>query len=109
MSAPSSRKRYTAEFKEDAANLVIKQGYSCAEAGRRLGINPNNINRWVRQCRDRQEHAAQGMQSPQELREEIRRLRKENKRLQMERDILKKATAFFAKESDPDTNSSGSK
>ena len=109
MSSPNSRKRYTAEFKEDAANLVIKQGYSCAEAGRRLGVNSNNINRWGRQLRDRQEYAAQGMQSPQELQEEIRRLRKENKRLQMERDILKKATAFFAKESESDANSSGNK
>lgn len=109
MSSLSTRKRYTAEFKEDAVNLVIKQGYSCAEAGRRLGVSPNNITRWVRRCRDHQEHAAQGIPSPQELQDEIRQLRKENKRLQMEREILKKAAAFFAKESDSDTNSSGSK
>ena len=43
MSYSNSRKRYTDEFKEDAVNLVIEHGYSCAEAGRRLGINPNNI------------------------------------------------------------------
>ena len=109
MSHSNSRKHYTDEFKEDAVNLVIEHGYSCAEAGRRLGINPNNINRWVRLRRDRQEHISKGMTPPEELQAEIRRLRKENKRLQMERDILKKATAFFAKESDPDTDSSGSK
>jgi transposase len=109
MSSSNARKRYTGEFKEDAVNLVIKQGYSCAEAGRRLGISANNITRWVRRCRDQQEHAAQGMPSAQELQDEIRWLRKENKRLQMEREILKKAAAFFAKESSSDTDSSGSK
>ena len=100
MSSRKSRQRYTPEFKDDAANLVIKQGYSCAEAGRRLGINPNNIVRWVSQQRDQQEAAESGTASPKELQAEINRLRKENKRLQMEREILKKAAAFFAKESD---------
>ena len=50
--------------------------------------------------RDQQEHAARGELSPKQLQAEILRLRKENKRLQMEREILKKAAAFFAKESD---------
>ena len=54
----------------------------------------------VREHRDQQEHIARGEQSPKELQAEILRLRKENKRLQMEREILKKAAAFFAKESD---------
>ena len=69
---------------------MIKHGYSGAEAGRRLGINSNNIVRWVRQYRDRQEAAKAGTASPKELQAEIQRLRKENKRLQMEREILKK-------------------
>jgi len=94
------RQKFTAEFKEDAVNLVIEHGYSCAETGRRLGVNPNNITRWVRQFRDQQEADAQGSLSPKELQAEIRRLRKENRQLQMEREILKKAAAFFAKESD---------
>jgi transposase len=81
-------------------SLVIDHGYSCAEAGRRLGINPNNVNRWARERRDELEQTAKGELSPKEMQAEIRRLRKENKRLQMEREILKKAAAFFAKESD---------
>jgi transposase len=100
MSSEKSRQRYTPEFKDDAVDLVIKQGYSCAEASRRLGINPNNIVRWVRLHRDQQESAESGSASPKELQAEIQQLRKENKRLQMEREILKKAAAFFAKESD---------
>jgi transposase len=100
MSPNRVRQRYTVEFKEDAVRLVTEAGYSCAEAGRRLGINANNIVRWVRQHRDQQEAAEQGLPSPKELQAEVQRLRKENKRLQMEREILKKAAAFFAKESD---------
>jgi transposase len=100
MNSPKARQRYTREFKDDAVDLVIKHGYSCAEAGRRLGINSNNIVRWVRQYRDQQDAAEAGTASPKELQAEIKRLRKENKRLQMEREILKKAAAFFAKESD---------
>jgi transposase len=100
MNLPKRRKRYTKEFKNDAIDLVAKHGYSCAEAGRRLGINPNNIVRWVRQYRDQEDAAEAGTATPKELQVEINRLRKENKRLQMEREILKKAAAFFANESD---------
>ena len=100
MSPSKTRQRYTDEFKADAVSLVIEHGYSCAEAARRLGINANNVNRWVRQHRDQQEYASRGERSPKELQAEIMRLRKENKRLQMEREILKKAAAFFANESD---------
>ena len=71
MSSQKSRQRYTPEFKDDAVDLVIKQGYSCAEAARRLGINPNNIIRWVRQYRDQQEAAESGTASPKELQAEI--------------------------------------
>ena len=100
MNTRSPRQSYTTEFKADAVRLVTENGYSCAEAGRRLGINPNNIVRWVRQYRDEQEHISRGDRPPKELQSEIQRLRKENKRLRMEREILKKAAAFFAKESD---------
>ena len=100
MSSNRVRQRYTVEFKDDAVRLVTEQGYSCAEAGRRLGINANNIVRWVRQHRDQQEYDERDDLSPKQLQAEIQRLRKENKRLQMEREILKKAAAFFAKESD---------
>ena len=55
MNAPRTRRKFTQEFKDDAVSLVIDQGYSCAEVARRLGVNDNNINRWVRQYRQRNE------------------------------------------------------
>ncbi len=99
MNAPRSRRKFTQEFKDDAVSLVIDQGYSCAEVARRLGVPGNNVNRWVREHRQRNEiESADGL-SRDEMEAELKRLRKENKRLEMERDILKKAAAFFANES----------
>ena len=99
MNAPRTRRKFTQEFKDDAVSLVIDQGYSCAEVARRLGVNDNNINRWVRQYRQRNEIESANGLTPEEMKAELKRLRKENKRLEMERDILKKAAAFFANES----------
>ena len=99
MNEKRKRPKYTKEFKEDAIKLVTEQGYSSLEVGRRLGINSSNISRWVRQYRQDQEDIADGGVTRKELEEKIRRLEKENKRLEMEREILKKAAAFFAKES----------
>ncbi len=99
MNTPRSRRKFTQEFKDDAVSLVIDQGYSCAEVARRLGVSDNNVNRWVREYRQRNEvQSADGL-SRDEMEAELKRLRKENKRLEMERDILKKAAAFFANES----------
>ena len=78
---------------------VLNVRYNCTEVGRRLGINHSNVSRWVREYRNGQEDKAQGGLSPSEIEAENRRLRKENKRLLMEREILKMAAAFFAKES----------
>ena len=99
MSTRKSRRRFTQEFKDDAVNLVIEQGYSCAEVARRLGINENNVNRWVRLYRDKNQAPSPDGLSREQLESELKRLRKENKRLEMEREILKKAAAFFANES----------
>ncbi len=99
MGTERNRQTYTKEFKVDAVKLVTEQGYSCTEVGRRLGINHSNVTRWVLEHRNAQEEPTQGGVSRRELEAENRRLRKENKRLQMEREILKKAAAFFAKES----------
>ena len=99
MNEKRNRVKYTKEFKQDAVNLVIEQGYSANEAGRRLGVNQSNISRWVREHRRDQKDLAEGGVPRKELEAEIRRLKKENQRLQMEREILKKATAIFAKES----------
>jgi transposase len=94
------RKYVTDEFKNDAIKLVTEQGYSCNQVAQRLGINHSNVSRWVRQYRRQSEQALKGSGSIEELTSENRRLKKENKRLWMEREILKKAAAFFANESD---------
>ena len=99
MNQKRDRQNYTKEFKNDAVKLVIEQGYNCSEVGRRLGVNQTNVSRWVREYRRENDSPADGAASRSELEAENKRLRKENQRLQMEREILKKAAAFFAKES----------
>jgi transposase len=98
MNKKPKRRKFTDGFKNDAVKLVTEQDYSCKEVGRRLGLHHTNVSRWVRQHRDKLEKPAQP-DSSRELGGELKRLRKENKRLLMERDILKKAAAFFANES----------
>ena len=93
-----TRRTYTPEFKTEAVNLVTEQGYSLAEAARSLGLNDNFIRSWKQalEAQGGQAFPGQGKLSPFE--EENRRLRADNKRLLAERDILKKAVAFFARE-----------
>lgn len=88
-------RKYTIEFKLEAVKLVTDHGYSQAEAARRLGISEKNVNRWVLAGKETKPLKAENLTSDQE---EIRRLRKENDRLRMEKEILKKAAAFFANE-----------
>ena len=92
----SKRKRrsYTDEFKAEAVKLVTDQGYSLSEAARNLGIHVNLLRTWKQKA----EAAVQDETLTEEERLELARLRKEVQRLRMERDILKKATAFFANE-----------
>src|SRR5215468_2425068 len=92
------RRTYTPEFKAEAVKLVTQQGYSVAEAARRLGLNENLIRNWKQALETNGEHAFPGHGNLSPLEEEDRRLREENKRLLAERDILKKAAAFFARE-----------
>jgi len=99
MTTKSNREKFTKEFKADAINLVTEQGYSCSEVGRRLGVHPSNVSRWFREYKSEQDDTLEGGVSRRALETEIIKLRKENKRLEMEREILKKAAAFFAKES----------
>jgi transposase len=99
MNQKRTRQDYTKEFKNGAVKLVIEQGYSTNEVGRRLGINQTNVSRWVREYRQENEPSVNGDATRSELENEVKRLHKENQRLRMEREILKKATAFFANES----------
>lgn len=92
-----TRKKYTREFKEEAVKLITEQGYQITEAARNLGVNENMLGRWKREIEGGGE-GSQGFQGGTALQAELNRLRKENKRLKMEREILKKAAAFFAKE-----------
>lgn len=85
---------YSQEFKQEAVALVVEQGYSVAEAGRSLGVNANLIYKW----REVIEAQANGSALSTTEREELKQLRADNKRLRQEREILKKASAFFARE-----------
>jgi len=91
------RKRYTREFKEEAVKLITEQGYRISEAARNLGVSENMLGRWKREIEGGGKDAS-GLQGGTAMQAELNRLRKENKRLKMEREILKKAAAFFAKE-----------
>jgi transposase len=92
------RRNYTREFKVEAVKLVTEKGYSVAEAARSLGIRDNLLRNWKLALEQQGDQAFPGQGHLPAIEEELRQLRAENKRLQMERDILKKATAFFAKE-----------
>lgn len=93
------RKRFSRQFKVDAVRLVTEQGYRVTEAARNLGIHPNMLSRWKRQLEAESEDAFPGKGQMTPEKEELHRLRKRVKQLEMEREILKKAAAFFAKES----------
>ena len=87
-------KQYSKEFKEEAVALVREQGYSVPEAAKSLGIASNMLYRWKEQI----ESQLEGKSLSKDEREELNQLRKENKNLRMEKEILKKASAFFARE-----------
>lgn len=92
------RKKYSKEFKLDAIALVVEQDYSQAEASRNLGINPNMLGRWIKEAENDDGLAFRGNGKLTPEQEEIRKLKAQVKRLEMEREVLKKATVFFAKE-----------
>lgn len=85
-------RKYDDEFRREAVRLVVEGGVSVSRAARDLGLSETSLNKWVL--------AARGAAAPaltESEAEELKRLRKENVQLRMERDILKKATAFFAR------------
>ena len=91
------RKQYTSEFRKEAVGLVLDQGLTAAQASRDLGVNESVLRRWTHQA-----HEARGEQgeppASESERAELKRLRSEVSILRREREILKKAAAFFAKE-----------
>lgn len=94
------RKDYTQEFKDSAVKLITEQGYKLSEAARNLGINVSVLGRWKRESEAGNDSiASRSTQRKDNVQAELVRLRKENQRLRMEREILKKAAAFFASES----------
>lgn len=90
-----ARRKFNREFKLSAVKLVNEQGYSIPEAARSLGVDPANVRGWVEKFSGEEGLAPRGDGA---MAAELRRLRKENARLLMEREILKKAAAFFARE-----------
>ena len=87
-------KQYTPEFKQEAVNLVLEQGYTVPEAAKSLGVSTTLLYKW----KDKIEAERGGKDLSKDEREELLQLRKENRTLRMEKEILKKASAFFAKE-----------
>ena len=94
MARPS---KWSVEFKAEACRLVIEQNRKVAEVGKSLGVHPETLRKWVRQAMVDQ-GIKPGVSSAES--EELKRLRKENRKLREEREILKKAAAFFAREGD---------
>jgi transposase len=92
------RRKFSREFKLEAVKLVRDRGVTSAQASRDLGVHANVLRKWVRELETvpLQAFPGQGQMRPEQL--EIDRLRKEVARLKAERDILKKAAAYFARE-----------
>lgn len=92
--------RYTAEFRAEAVRMVMEQGLSQAEVASRLGIPKGSLANWMARAKGPSKpFAGVGQASREELQAEVVRLRRELARAEMEREIVKKAAAYFAKES----------
>jgi transposase len=91
-----ARKTYTREFKLQAVRMMTDQGLSVAEVARRLGVGENCLRNWRAAARERGEAAFPGHGNLPPAEDEIHRLRAEVQRLKAERDLLKKAAAYFA-------------
>jgi transposase len=96
--AQKQRRQFTREFKLEAVRLVLERGVSFAQASRDLGVHVNVLRKWVRDFEDDPKQAFPGQGQMKSEQAEIERLRKEVTKLKAERDILKKAAAYFAKD-----------
>lgn len=94
MTTKRFRRAFSPEFKQEAVALVTDQGYTTAQAGKAVDVDPKLIGRWKRAL----EQESSGERIDCDERTELARLRREVRELRMEKEILKKASAFFAKE-----------
>ena len=94
-----TRRQFSREFKLEAVRLVKERGVSVAQASRDLEVHENVLRKWMREATadPQQAFPGQGVMKPEQA--ELDSLRKENTKLRMERDLLKKAAAYFARES----------
>ena len=93
----SKRRKYSAEFKREAVALTRQPHVSCRQVAMEIGINPNMLTRWVREAEEGSGRAFSGTGSPRD--QELMRLKRELARVKKERDFLKEAATFFARES----------
>ena len=93
------RRKFTREFKLEAVRLIKERGVSYAQASQDLGVHVSQLRNWVKAFGDDPQHAFPGHGQMKPEQEEIARLKREVAKLKAERDILKKAAAYFAKES----------
>src|SRR5438093_8831356 len=93
--AKRTRRSFTEDYKTGAVRLVLDEGMTVAAAARDLGLTESSLRNWVEHARADRTHGKTGLTTAE--REELARLRKETRELRTERDILKKAAAFFAK------------
>jgi transposase len=92
------RRKYTLEFKQEAVRLVKEEDMTYVEVGRDLGVNKSTIRDWCNKAQDGVLDGPRGPVQALSMEEELAKLRRENRILREEREILKKAAAFFAKE-----------
>lgn len=92
------RKRYSREFKMEAVGLITEKGYSIAEASRNLGVEYSVLSRWKKQLANDPNSAFPGKGRQKAADEQLKKLQKELERIKEERDILKKAPAYFAED-----------
>jgi len=92
------KRSFTEQFKRDAVNLVVVEGYSFTAAARAVNVNPGSLRQWHAKYAPEPEACGENA-TVAELQSEVQRLRKQLRQAELEREILKKATAYFAKES----------
>jgi len=94
--AKEKRRKFTKKFKADVVKLVLEGGKNQAEVARQFDLSDSSVNNWVKQAKVDAGQGPAGALTTAE-KEELTKLRRENRELRMERDFLKKAAAFFAK------------